>query len=569
MIAGNFNRFKTTAAIVAAALLCGCTAKHYRKSADKQVYNIIQEKQQEALGKTNAFTINTPYSSRVPKEVKPQEIVDDRQRKGKQLLTLTDALRVAIENSRAYQLQKETLYNSALTLTRERWEYVPQFTRARSVVEEERQPGGLAMHVNNAVTLRTLLKTGGVITLDVANDLLRFTTGNRSDRTLTTIGLNLSQPLLRGAGADIVAENLTQSERNTVYQVRTFAYYQQTFAFEILSTYLRLLQQQDSVKNNYNNYLSRVALRERSEALAIDRLAPFQADLAKQEELSARNSYILAVERYRSTLDQFKETLGVPIGIEIQLDDQAIKDLESLEVLGAPLSDDQSYKIALDHRLDLLNRIDSFEDSKRKIKVAASNLRPGLVAFGDYSLASADYGHFDLNDYTLSGGLQIDPPFNRRLERNAYRSSIITFEVAVRNLALFLDELKTDVRSDLRTVEQSRQSYEIQKNAKALAERRVENSDLSLQAGRIQVRDVVDAQNSLLQANNATTAALVDYHLARLRLLLDLGVLKTDREKFWLDRGDLPASQQPVTTTPAEASNQLITPEELFKNDTK
>jgi outer membrane protein TolC len=563
------KHFKILAAALTAAVLSGCTAKHYRKSADKQVYKIIQEKQREALGKTNAFSIDTPYSGRVPKEIKPDEIVTDRQRKANQLLALPDALRVAVENSRAYQLQKENLYISALNLTRERWEYVPQFTRARNVVEEERQPGGLAMRANNSITLGTVLKTGGAITLDVANDLLRFTTGNRSDRTITTIGLNLSQPLLRGAGADIVAENLTQFERNVIYQVRTFAYYQQTFAFEILSTYLRLLQQQDTVKNNYNNFLSRVALRERSEALAYDRLAPFQADQARQEELAARNSYILAVERYRSTLDQFKETLGIPVGIEIQLDDKSIRDLENLEITGAPLSDEQSYKIALDHRLDLLNRIDAFEDSKRKIKVAASNLKPGLVAFGDFSLASADYGHFDLNDYTMSGGLQFDPPFNRRLERNAYRSGIISFEQSARNLALFLDELKSDVRSDLRTLEQSRQSYEIQKNAKALAERRVENSDLSLQAGRIQVRDVVDAQNSLLQANNATTAALVDYHLAKLRLLLDLGVLKTEREKFWLERGDLPASQQPVTMTPAEASNQLVTPDQLFKNDTK
>src|SRR3954470_23763551 len=99
MIASNFNRLRATAAFVAAALLCGCTAKHYRKSADKQVYKIIQEKQQEALGKTNEFTINTPYSNRKPDDIKAQEIIADRQREGKQLLTLSDALRVGVEQS--------------------------------------------------------------------------------------------------------------------------------------------------------------------------------------------------------------------------------------------------------------------------------------------------------------------------------------------------------------------------------------------------------------------------------------------------------------------------------------
>jgi outer membrane protein TolC len=569
MTGRNIYRLRATAAFIAAALLCGCTAKQYRKSADKQIYKIIQEKQKEALGKTNEFTINTPYSNRKPEDINPQEIIDERQREGKLLLTLTDALRIAVENSRDYQVQKESLYVSALSLSSERWRYVPQFTTARSTAEAEHQPGGDAMHVNNSVSVDTLLKTGGKITLDLANDLLRFTTGNRSDRTLNTVALSLAQPLLRGAGADVVAENLTQRERQVIYEVRSFAYYQQTFAFDILSTYLRLLQRQDNVKNQYNNYLSRVALRERSVALAYDRLAPFQADQARQEELAARNSYILTVEGYRTALDQFKFTLGLPAGTEIQLDSKSIQDLETLEITGAPLTDNQSFKIALDHRLDLLNRIDAFEDSKRKIKVAASSLKPGLLVFGDFRLNSTDYGHFDFENYNLSGGVQFDPPLNRRIERNAYRNTIITFELAARSLGAFIDDLKNDVRGDLRALDQSRQSFDIQKNARELAERRVESSDLSLQAGRIQVRDVVDAQNSLLQANIAATAALVDYHLARLRLLLDLGVLKTEREKFWLEKGDLPGLQEPVTTTPMEASNQLITPEELFKNDTK
>jgi hypothetical protein len=69
-----------------------------------------------------------------------------------------------------------------------------------------------------------------------------------------------------------------------------------------------------------------------------------------------------------------------------------------------------------------------------------------------------------------------------------------------------------------------------------------------------------------LQANNAVMAALVEYHLTRLRLLLDLGVLKTEREKFWLEPGDLPA-RAGAADAPAQAQGELITPEQLFKND--
>ena len=127
--------------------------------------------------------------------------------------------------------------------------------------------------------------------------------------------------------------------------------------------------------------------------------------------------------------------------------------------------------------------------------------------------------------------------------------------------------MKNDLREDLRTLDQSRQSYEIQVRAKALADRRVESSELSLQAGRIQVRDVVDAQTARVQAYIAATAALVEYHLTRMRLLLDLGHLKTQKERFWLDAGELPKTQEGVTVVPPPVSNQLVTPQELFKND--
>jgi outer membrane protein TolC len=560
-------------AVWSAVCLClfaaGCTNARYRRSADKEVYTIIQEKQKTAFGQTNAFSIDTSYSSRKPDNIPAKEIIADRLREAKQTLTLSEALRIALENSREYQLRKEQLYLSALTLSRERFVYVPQFF-ARTAITGERAPDGSeSIAVANQVGLAKAFKTGGRIGLDLANDLLGFYTGGSSDSAVSTISLSLSQPLLRGAGAKIAAENLTQAERDVIYEIRGFSYFEDTFAFDIVRQYLELVQQQDRVRNQYNNFLSRVSLRERSEALAVDRLAPFQADMAAQEELTARNSYIIEIERYRNALDEFKIALGVPLGYDIRLDETILAELEAIGLLPVPLADEESVKLALDRRPDLLNEIDQFEDSKRKIAVAADRLRPDLLVFADYSLVSqgpTDYANFDLNDFRLASGVQLDLPLNRRLERNDYRSSIISFERQLRELALFLDGLKNDLRVDLRSLDQSRQSYEIQVRAKALADRRVENSELSLQAGRVQVRDVVEAQTARVQAYNAATAALVDYHLTRMRLLLDLGILKTEKDKFWLDYGDLPKADAAAPKAP-DASSTLITPEELFPND--
>jgi hypothetical protein len=560
-----------------------CTQARYRRAADKEVYKIIQEKQKAALGETNAFTIDTPYSHRKPDDVKAAEIIADRMREAKQILTLPEALRIAVEHSREYQLRKEVLYLSALNLTGERFAYVPHFLAGTDVIAARIPGEDPSVKFASEAGLTQALKTGGRVGINLMNDILHFYTGGRRDSALSTVALSLSQPLLRGAGARVAAENLTQAERDVIYDIRTFSYYQDGFlsvgaaggggggggggaAAGIVRRYLELMKQQDTVKNQYNNFLSRVALRERAEALAVDRLAPFQADQAVQEELTARNTYILEVERYRTALDEFKITLGLPPGYDIRLDETVLAELEAVGLLPVPLTDEQSINLALEKRPDFLNEVDRFEDSKRKIVVAADQLKADLLFFTDASVP-ANYANFKLNDYQLSGGLRFDLPLNRKIERNRYRETIIEYERQLRALASFLDGLKNDLRDGLRTLERLRQSYEIQNRAKQLADRRVESSELSLQAGRVQVRDVADAQTARLQAYNAATAALVDYHLARMRLLLDLGILKTAKDKFWLDYGDLPKAPAPAAPVEPSTTGPLITPEQLFKND--
>jgi hypothetical protein len=59
-------------------LLAGCTAKQYRRYADKETYGIVQHMEKAVFGHTNDFTINTRYSDRQPKAIPPAEIIEDR-----------------------------------------------------------------------------------------------------------------------------------------------------------------------------------------------------------------------------------------------------------------------------------------------------------------------------------------------------------------------------------------------------------------------------------------------------------------------------------------------------------
>jgi hypothetical protein len=277
-----------------------------------------------------------------------------------------------------------------------------------------------------------------------------------------------------------------------------------------------------------------------------------------------------AVASYQAALDQFKIKLGLPIGERIALDDTALEELERIGLIAVPLDPDLAYRLAVEKQLTLLNEIDQFEDRKRKIWVAANRLRADVNLVGGASLESerpTDYTRFNADEVRANVGLQLNLPLDRLRERNVYRATLVNFEAAIRDLTLTLDLLKESIEGGLRTLNQRRQNYEIQRNALELANRRVASSTLMLEAGRAEVRDLVEAQDAQIAAQNAVTAALVSYHEARLRLMLDLGTLETAEERFWLlDHLESVPVVLPGAAPAVQAAQPVLPPDAYFTN---
>lgn len=563
--------------LLAGLLAAGCSKQHYHAQADKDAYGILGRKQRLLFGQTNAFTIDTPYSQRDPKDVRWEELLGERKGgSGRQVITLDDALKLAVAHNRAYQLRKETLYLAALTLTGQRHEFAkrPFGSLSAGVARESdgdvRGDTGLPAGPNG-IGFSQLLQSGGTISATLANDMLRYFTGDPRRSVTTVMSLNFTQPLLRGAGADVVAEALRQSERNVIYGLRGYALFQQTFAVDIVTTYYRLLQRKDTVQNAHNNYLKLVKIRELLEAQFVAQRRPkFEVDQARQEELKGKSAYISSVEAFQTALDQFKITLGLPLGVELALDEAVLDGLKQTGLLAVETTEDAAFAAAVEHKLDLLTEIDKFEDSKRKIVVAANRLKANLTFVSGVSLAndSVNYSKFDVGQYTANAGLQLDLPFDRLEQRNLYRSALIDFEQAIRSLALTLDTSRDAVRQGLRNLEQLQQNYTIQTNALALADQRVDASNILLQAGRSQIRDQLEAQTAQVQAQNAVTQVLVDYLAARLKFLVDVGALRAEGEGWWLKPQPLPAATTPPPKgKPDGGPGAVAPPEKIFGTD--
>ncbi|MBN1422113.1 MAG: TolC family protein, partial [Planctomycetes bacterium] len=140
--------------------------------------------------------------------------------------------------------------------------------------------------------------------------------------------------------------------------------------------------------------------------------------------------------------------------------------------------------------------------------------------------------------------LDLELPLDRKAERNAYRSSLIALEREKRSYREDEDSIKLAVMRAQRRLAQARRTYQIQELSLRLQERRVESTDLLLQAGRAETRDLLESQNDLLRAQNSLTQALVDYTIARLEFFRDIGVLRIGESGMWIEE-TLPGRSDP------------------------
>jgi len=484
-------------------------------------------------------------------------------------LTLLQALQVGARNSLEYQSRKEAVFREALALdlTRHNFENIFNASANSNLSTDTTD----TFWENDATAgVRRTLKNGIDMSTSIAINLFNLLSHGGSSTMGLSADTSISIPLMRGSGEHIAAEPLTQAERNVIYELWNFERYKRNFAVSVAREYFNVLRQMDEVKNAEDNYRSAVASsrwsRRRADA---GRIREIEVDQAIQRELGARNNWISAQERLKTMLDSFKNTIGLPTDAMIELDPNDLVQLRGrassiLEEMRAasrqeasetappadapielvPVSDEDAgpfeideslaVKLALENRLDLQSAIGSVYDAQREVIVKADALKADLTLGGTGRVSDTDEQgriRFDRGQYAAL--LTLDLPVERTRERNDYRNSLLNLEQAVRNVQSLEDQIKLSIRSELRNLLESRESLKIQAQAVVVAEKRVRANTLFLEAGRTEIRYLLESQDSLLAAQNSLTRAVVDYRIAELELQRDLGLLKVNEQGLW------------------------------------
>ena len=363
-------------------------------------------------------------------------------------------------------------------------------------------------------------------------------------------------------------------------------------------------------------------------------LSQLQLDQVSQQLQNARQTLVATRTSYRSDLDGFKMQMGLPPDTPLVVDRSVVKrfreiyekvdrwqadptrsmgqlpsfanalpQLEDVVLDGRSLlnvykegknNEDELEstllafeRVALEHRLDLMNSRAALYDTWRQIKVTANALQGylNIAVTNQFITPPTNTNPFGFVDQAkqFSVVLNAELPLVRMTERNNFRTALINYQRQRRTLQQAEDTIKLNLRNDIRTFHQQYLFYEIARRNFVLLIRQKDQAFEQIIAppagsgtgatsqGAVQTNNLIQAQGGLIQTENTLITTWYFFQLARLSLYRDLGTLPYDE---WEAFSELFPSEYhgPGASTTVDGSGNprtttigLETPEEVIQ----
>ena len=460
------------------------------------------------------------------------------------VFTLTDALAFAQQHRREYQNAKEDLYLATLALTLEQHLWTPQFAADLKAVYGnygEITDFDQATRFVADLSVAQRLPYGGQFTAAMVSTLIRDVGKSITASEGSQIVLGMDIPLLRNAG-HVARENLIQLERDLTYAVRSFERFRRQQLVLVAQDYFDLLVSKQAVLDATDSLQNAKA--DLAKAIGFQRSGRstvLETGRARTRVLDQENSLAIARESFRASTDRFKIMIGMPVVEPIGLDDlETIEEIEQqvadgkyplLQFPPAGGQETRAVQVATNGRLDLLTARDRIDDAKRGVAIAKNALLPDLDWTSSLTY-NTDPEHYKLGAFEQARATwrsEVLLSLNDRFrERNTYRSSLIDVNRARRSHTTRLEQITSEVRSAVNQIQLQEQLVLIQQQKLDVKAMQRDYARDQYDKGNIDNRDMVEAEDDYVRAQNALNRAkasrwssLLDFRLATETLRID------------------------------------------------
>lgn len=255
--------------------------------------------------------------------------------------------------------------------------------------------------------------------------------------------------------------------------------------------------------------------------------ANVQVALRNEDLIRARTALVIAKNRLRQAIGL---DLSLDAGVEVRLTDEP-------DFIETKLDAQDSIERALERRPEILAQRARVRSADLSSRVAENELLPEInivgsaglqglsgdpkAAFGgeidrtfegDYSDALDETGSGDY--YSYRAGVVIRQPLGDIASRARANRARIELAQARARLSALTQEVIVDVKNSMGNLESGKGRITAAREAKTFADESVRNGEERFGVGLITIREVLDAQEDLAEAESTLARALVDYRIA-------------------------------------------------------
>lgn len=447
-------------------------------------------------------------------------------------LSLDDCIQLALKENRTIKNAYLDRVVDKYVLRMAEDKFVPTLTLTPKVIGSDNTKalgGGLQTGSGNitlkpgaVATLTENLPAGG--TLSVSSNYAITSTEQAVPVRNYGWGVNLTQPLLKGAGLDVNLESVRaarEAEQGKILSLKTTLISTLT---NVITAYRSYAQAIKSLENNRQSLQrSKELLAINRELIAAGRMAAIEiiqseADLARQEYdlLSAENS-----------LDTTRLSLTKAIDVD---KNRRIVPVQETGIPPLPYTREQALQLAFESRPDYQQLLLDYARTRRAVAIARRNTLWDLSLTGNYD---ETYNRAASSTPVNSGGtwtaglmltIPLDNLYRSSADRQAYLAADINLKKFENDLAKRREEIEIEIQDALRTAEMKHRQIKLATLSRTLSEQKVEIETEKLKAGRSSNFQLVSFQNDLKLAQQRELDAVTDYLNALTTLDKTLGI---------------------------------------------
>jgi outer membrane protein TolC len=435
-------------------------------------------------------------------------------------LSLDQAIHLALEHSLELQIVQKTLSASETDPTVEQAKYDPS-VKLDVTGSRTADPSGTTTAAVSDLSLDKPVLTGGTLTLDF-NDRwsetssgftqLQYGCTSRCDQS--SLQLKFTQPLLKGGGLAInrapilIAANNVSSSNEAVKQKA------QELVANVERAYWNLVLQRKTLQVKQEALRAAKALWDAARA-KVDQgvLASIEALVAESGAASQEEAVVVAERAVRDAQDQLRRYFtpsAAALTNEAAIIPLDEPDPEPREINLAVLT-----QAALENRPELVQAKLDLANSRLSLAVAENQQWPSLDlqgSGGPIGSGESPATHLTSGDfYQWTVGLTLTVPLGNRAADATALKRRFEMEQAALQLKDKEQSILLEVKEAARGAVANSKRVEVTRQARRLAEKKLEAEQARFDLGLTTVQDVLTFERDLAEAKQAEIQAAVDY----------------------------------------------------------